>query len=94
MLSFKTTKKEDELIAKIIDRLATMLPPETFDAVTHAMDLRACHANGCPLDFERMLNARDIDLLHDIFGINRHICHETGELKDCFLPRLSKKETR
>ncbi len=91
MISFKTTKKEAELINKIVDRLQKMVVDPGFNRLTHVMDLEACHANGCPLDFERMLAGRDIDLLHDIYGINRHICHETGKLQNCFLPRFSKK---
>jgi hypothetical protein len=56
------------------------------------MDLEATHANGCPLDFAKLLACDDFDFLHDIGGIAMHLDRSTGVLKDCFLPRLAKKQ--
>ncbi len=57
------------------------------------MDLVACHANGCPLDFERLSDADDFNIAHDVFGIRRHLDRETGQLTDHFLPRYAAKES-
>lgn len=54
-----------------------------------SLDLVACHANGCPMDFAAMLAAGESDFVHDIAGIQRHIDRETGQLRDCFLPRFA-----
>lgn len=61
---------------------------------TILMDLSACHANGCPLDFKRLLAFPDFDFAHDIFGINQRIDRETGQLRNCFVPRCAKPEGR
>lgn len=42
------------------------------------------------LDLERLLAFKDGDFLHDVVGIFNHADWETGELKDCFLPRCAK----
>jgi hypothetical protein len=55
------------------------------------MDLVACHANGCPLDFPRLLNADDFNFAHDVFGIERHLNRCTGKLGNCFLPRFHQR---
>lgn len=55
------------------------------------MDLCACNANGCPLDFKGLLTANTADFLHDIHGINQHVSHEDGTLQDCFVPRYALK---
>lgn len=56
------------------------------------MDLLATHANGCPLDFERMAAADDFNLTHDVTGIDRHLDRDTGKLGNGFLPRFTRKE--
>ncbi len=58
----------------------------------HMMDLIATHANGNPLDFDKMLAADDFNLAHDVFGIERHLDRSTGELTNFFSPRCSKRE--
>lgn len=56
-----------------------------------SMDILAAHSNGCPLDFRRLLVADGFNFLHDICGISRHICRETGQLQNFFLPRFALK---
>ena len=55
---------------------------------TIMMDVSAAHIK-CPLDLKGLLGAEDIDFIHDVAGISRHIDRGTGELKDCFLPRFA-----
>lgn len=51
------------------------------------MDLTACHANGCPVNLARLLDADDATFGHDITGIQRHIDRRTGKLRRAFGPR-------
>ena len=80
--------KSDELIAKIAKRVA---PIVGCDAITIMMDLTYCIQGGCNLRLEDMLNAREADLMHDIYGINRHLNHSTFELESGFWPRFAGK---
>lgn len=57
------------------------------DRINLTMDLTACHANGCPLDFRKLLDFDDFNFAHDVGGISRHIDRSTGALGGCFLPR-------
>lgn len=88
-INWETTKEEDTQIQSIVERIAT-LDPE-IDQISCAMDITACHLNGCHLDLERMINANDADLLHDIGGINRNLNRDNGKLENHFLPRLRKR---
>lgn len=54
---------------------------------TLTMDLTACHANGCPVDLARLLDADDPTFGHDLLGIQRHIDRRTGRLRRAFGPR-------
>ena len=54
------------------------------------MDLTQCHANGCPLDFNKLLAASDFDFNHDIAGIEVKLDRKTGKLKDGFAPLARK----
>ena len=60
-----------------------------FDPLSLTMDLSACDANGCKLDFEKLLNFPLFDFYHDLCGIQKHINRVTGDLMDCFSPRCS-----
>ena len=55
-----------------------------------AMDIAACHLNGCPLDLKKLLTFEDADFFHDINGISEHINRNTGKLENFFLPRCAK----
>lgn len=92
-VSFKTTPAEFATIRKIIDRAAAHgLIRKHDDRLSISMDLAATHANGCPMDFDRLLAADDFNFAHDYCGIARHIDRETGQLTDHFLPRFAKRE--
>lgn len=91
-LSFDCGKDEKAIIFKIAKRAAAVCKKNNikFDLLSSEMDLMACHANGCPLELERMLEADDVNLMHDVLGIRRHISRKTGKLKHCFLPRFAR----
>ena len=80
-------KKKIELIDKVAQRAMMYL---NWDPVTVAMDLTYCIEGGCDLRLEDMLTAKPMDLLHDIYGINRNLDHETYKLNNCFLPRFAR----
>jgi len=54
------------------------------------MDIVATHISGCCIRLEELLTAKRGDFLHDVTGIARHLNRQTGELENCFLPRLSR----
>ena len=85
-VKFGITPEQAALIDQIVKR------DGSNDPLTLHMDLCAVHANGCPLDFGKLLAFSDGDFLHDIRGIQRHINRRTGALGDCFDPRCSISE--
>ena len=88
MLNFTTTRVEEDAVNQIADR-AQELGLVVTDRLSFTMDLSATHSNGCPLDFNKLLNAPDFDFAHDVCGIQRHMDRQTGQLTDCFLPRCA-----
>lgn len=90
-VSFDATKAEQALISAIVKRgmkKAEEAGRRDIKAMDLSMDITACHANGCPLRLRELLNADDFNFVHDVFGINRHIDRDTGQMMNCFLPRF------
>lgn len=90
MPSFQTTRADALLIHEIAVRSKKL--GNTRDLIQIDMDVTACHANGCPLDLEKLLNFPNFDFMHDIVGIRDHLNRQTGKLERCFLPRSSRHE--
>lgn len=94
MISFAVTPSEKKLIARIVDRAATIVKEigtEPMDKLQVTMSLTACHANGCPLRLEDLSQADDFNLLHDVSGIHNTISRKTGRIEGHFLPRFAAK---
>lgn len=91
-VKFDVTASEMTLVLKIVARSASLLNLESLGSSRQslAMDLCACHLNGCPLNFKRLLEFPEFDFLHDAAGIIRHMDRSTGKVTDCFLPRSAK----
>ncbi len=91
--SFDVSKEDSKLIHQIVQRAGEILSSGgTFtanDRLTFEMDITACHANRNPLRLQELLDAPRFVFMHDVMGIHAHIDRRTGELKDCFSPRLS-----
>ncbi len=85
----KGTKAEIELASGIAKRAVKLLGTAPNRVAMFAMDIQACHTNGCCLKLVDLLRAKDGDFLHDVCGINQHIDRDTGKLQDCFLPRYA-----
>ncbi|WP_175908317.1 hypothetical protein [Burkholderia sp. BCC1640] len=96
-VSFEVSREVSAGIRLVAARYQTLLAAKGLPAVDSLeldMDLVACHANGCPMDWERLNAADDFTLAHDVGGIQLHINRRTGKLENCFLPRCALKEVR
>jgi hypothetical protein len=98
-VSFDVTKFERGLIEQIVARAqgegyvrGKAAPGHWYDGNTATMDLTACHANGCRLDLERLLNADGFNFIHDIGGIAKHMNRDTGQLDGHFRPRFTERK--
>lgn len=91
-INLHASKEDSRKIIDIMLRAASLMNFEVrgVDRLTVSMDLTACHANGCPLDLDGMLSCSASDLIHDVAGISAHIDRQTGQLRDCFMPRYAK----
>lgn len=94
-VSFATSPEARALVGRIVERAIALLKSYDMEApspIDLTMDLVATHANGCPMDWQKLLDAPDGDFGHDVAGIMRHIDRQTGELQDCFVPRCALPE--
>ena len=98
-VSFDVTDEEQALIGQIVERAVQegycqgkRAPRHWYSRLTMTMDLTATNANGCPMDFERLLAADGLNFIHDIGGIARHMDRDTGKLGGHFRPRFAKRE--
>lgn len=89
MPAFKASTFELHLIVDIAKRAVKMAKAHgvDLDQATVVMDLDACHSNGCPLDLNALLAAKDGDFGHDVFGIRTNLDRGTGRLTNLFWPR-------
>lgn len=81
------------MISDIVNRYCELMKiynsDMKIDIFSRIMDLDSVHQS-IGLDLDAMLAGNDIDLFHDVNGIQRHLNRETRELEDCFLPRYLK----
>ncbi|MFN3169268.1 MAG: hypothetical protein ACE37E_01085 [Hyphomicrobiales bacterium] len=94
-VSFDVTPEEFELARQIARRAAAFAVLAGIDGDASSLlqtlwtDLTAVHANGTRLDLQKLLDADDGTLAHDVFGINANIDRETGKLDGFFVPRCA-----
>lgn len=88
-VKFDATKEERALVKTVVDRAVEINP--RLDRLSTTMDLLAAHANGNPMDFAKLATVETFTLMHDVYGIARHLDRETGKLGDFFSPRCSLK---
>lgn len=88
-VSFEATPREQRQIQAIVRRAVRegLLLYGLRGAL--AMDLTACHANGCRLRLGALLTSLPTNFAHDIGGIRAHLNRETGKLTSCFRPRYA-----
>lgn len=88
-INFNVSAGDGELIRRIACRALGLMPNPITSRRSLEMTLTACHANGCPLRLEAMLEAGEFDLLHDVHGLHACIDRKTGKLTNHFLPRFA-----
>ena len=91
MISFKVSPLDARAIQVIVSRYLSISQFD-HDKLSVAMDLTACHANGCPLRLSDLAAADDFNLLHDVGGISRHLDWSSGKLMNCFVPRYAQPD--
>ena len=81
-----------KLITKITKRAFTLFQELGYgvNPMTVSMDLEVVHGT-IGLQLNEMLEADNGNFMHDITGIYSNIDRETGELKNYFSPRFSKR---
>jgi hypothetical protein len=80
------------LMGKISERYEDLLRErglEPEERHTTIMDLMFSD-DKVGLDLNKLLNFSDLDFIHDVLGIKRHIDRNSGELGGCFLPRCAR----
>lgn len=87
MINFKVSDSDAKLIQAIINRVISK--QVEVDALGLEMDITACHANGCPLRLEELLQAGAFDFYHDLNGIQKNLNRTTGKLENFFCPRYA-----
>lgn len=93
--SFDVSEIDNYTISAIATRATKVLQRYhiSYDLIECAMDLTACHANGCPLDLTKLLRFEDAQFIHDVVGIRNHLDRTTGTLLDHFLPRCAQGQS-
>ena len=102
MLNFKASTSDSQLIRLIISRAKALFDamPEAKAAAVGSehdkvdwlgleMDITVAHLNGCPLDLRGLHDSANFNLVHDLFGIRRHLDRTTGKLSELFVPRYA-----
>ena len=84
----KVTREDYDTIKAIVDRAET-LTVMRINRMDLTMDLGAAHSH-TPMDLEKLLYFDDFSFAHDIDGISNCIDRNTGELRNCFLPRCAR----
>lgn len=93
-VSFKTSKCEAEMIGRIVTRAFELCKTSDIKCsrTDWAMDITACHCNGCVLDLAKLAESPDADFGHDVFGIRKFLDRSTGKLTGNFDPRCAAAE--
>ena len=84
-MNWTRSKMEVEVIGRIIDRALYSNYAKKSKAVME-MDLIQCHANGCPMNLNKLLFANCEVFNHDVPGILLNLDRATGKLKNGFMP--------
>lgn len=88
MIKWQMENRDDNLTVAMIVKRARNLG-SMVDAMTINMDITAAHLNGCSLDLKGLLEAKQSDFVHDVYGIIHNIDRKTGEIQNHFTPRFA-----
>lgn len=84
------------LIRQIAQRAATIYESvgKTAPWQYIASELTIVHEAVVPLRLNEMADGRDLDVIHDVAGIHRHLeIYPKPHLGSCFLPRFAKTQS-
>lgn len=87
--SFARTPTEERQVRSCVDRAAALNLISEGQRTECEMDIIATHANGTPLNLEKLLNLPAHDFAHDITGMNRNMDQSTGRLMNHFRPKCA-----
>ena len=90
IVRFNASAGDSDLIGLIAQKAHKSFHSQTL--MDYIMDITAVHCNGNPLRLEDLLAADNLDFAHDVLGIANNLDRKTGKLKNCFVPRFSKKQ--
>ncbi len=90
-IQLKTTKEEYRVIGKIATRATRICKTYgiKYNLFECSMDIIITHLNAQKIKLQELSEADEGNFMHDILGIRNHLNKQTGELRDCFLPRYS-----
>lgn len=82
---------EMTLIGQIADRAVMLYAKHSVrvERLDTFLDVTAVHQRIQPLRLSDLLAADDLNFIHDITGINRHLDRDNYRLNDGFSPRFS-----
>lgn len=91
-MDFKVSLEDHVAICAIADRAVAMARRfgSRIEKIEFVMSLSAVH-NKRPLRLHELLGTDDANFSHDVFGIYNCLDTETGELRNCFVPRFTRK---
>lgn len=91
-VSFSVSLEDQRLITRCVRRACDigLIFDEDESRISLNMDLCAAKAQGCNIDFQKMLGFDSFNFAHDIVGIRKNLNRRTGELMNCFLPRAAR----
>ena len=80
-----------DVIGKIADRAVGIYASNDIevDRQNVLMDVSACHFGPQKLRLDDLLAADELNFIHDIGGINKHLDRDSLKLTDCWSPRFS-----
>ncbi len=82
---------EMNIIGQIADRAGMLYAKHSarIERLDTLLDVMAVHQRIQPLRLADLLAADDLNFIHDITGINRHLDRDNYRLNDGFSPRFS-----
>ena len=84
-------KSNFDHIADVVDRYESATGGLYSTRMTVFLDLDYADKQ-FHIDWPAMLAGRDVDLVHDVAGIARHMARRTGVVGGCFAPRYHRAE--
>ncbi len=89
MLNWTLSKDDQQVVREIAARAMVAFAHLNRPLQDWVMDVTACHNHAHRLRLSDLAGADAFTFAHDLGGIYRHLDRETGQLRDCFVPRCA-----